>query len=135
MGKADRPKLINILDPTLRGIAVPINDQIQGNFTASVNAWQGRSGAIKIPTSLVPAASNLLASIGPAITGLLGGTDSSAASAVTSFAEFLVPRQDAKYCCGITQERLDALGPDENDLTGIPEPIIAALQVAGILPV
>lgn len=116
-------KLLNILDPTLKGIAVPINEQIQGNFTAAVNAWQGRSGTIKIPTSLVPTATNLLASIGPVISGLLG-----------SLARSTEPRQDTEYCCGITQARLDALGPDENDLTGVPEPLILALKAVGILP-
>lgn len=99
-----------------------------------MNAWQGRSGTIAIPQALVPTATKLLASIGPAIVGLFGGTDNSAANAVADFAENLVPRQDSKYCCGITQERLDALGPDENDLTGVPGPIIAALKIAGILP-
>lgn len=97
-----------------------------------MNAWQGRSGTIAIPQALVPAATKLLASIGPAIAGLFGSSDSSAVSAVADFAENLIPR-DSKYCCGITQERLDALGPDENDLTGVPGPIIAALKIAGIL--
>ncbi|KAJ4420332.1 hypothetical protein N0V82_004431 [Gnomoniopsis sp. IMI 355080] len=128
--------LLNVLDPSLRGIASPINDQIQGNFTAAVNAWQGRSGTIAIPQSLVPAATKLLADIGPAITGLFGGSDDSdgsAASAVEAFSAPLISR-DSKYCCGITQERLDALGPDENDLTGVPGPLIAAFKIAGILP-
>lgn len=99
-----------------------------------MNAWQGRSGTIAIPQALVPTATKLLASIGPAIVGLFGGTDDSAANAVADFAENLVPRQDSKYCCGITQARLDALGPDENDLTGVPGPLIAAFKIAGILP-
>lgn len=126
------PQLISILDPGLQGIAAPLNAEIQGNFTAAVTFWSGRSGLIKIPTALVPAATDLLAKIGPIIEPLLPRDVDE--SGDNSFAEGGVsPRQGRGYCCGITQERIDALGPDENDADGIPFPIRAAMRVAGLL--
>ncbi|CAN8097529.1 unnamed protein product [Discula destructiva] len=147
--KALGDSLINILDPTIQGIGRPVNDQIQGNFTAAVAAWEGRSGVIKIPTSFVPTATSLLASIGPFIEsflgslgGLGGGNETTPGTAkredTADFGEGRVgavspPAQDSKYCCGITQERIDALGSDENDLAGVPMPIVVALRVAGVI--
>lgn len=121
------PQLISILDPGIQGIAQPINDQIQSNFTAAVDFWAGRSGLIKIPTDLVPAATDLLAQLGPIIGQILPrDADDISAGAVSS-------RQNRGYCCGITQERINALGPDENAANDIPLPIRSAMSRAGLL--
>lgn len=119
-------QLIGILDPGIQGIAQPINAQIQGNFTAAVNFWSGRSGLIKIPTALVPTVTDLLAKLGPIVENFLPRgldvVDSTDAS-----------QQRSGYCCGITQARIDALGPDENDVNDIPLPIQVAMRFAGLL--
>lgn len=109
-------QLIAKLDPSLTGIATPINDQIQGNFTQAVTAWDGRSGLIKIPTALVPTVSDLLAKFGDTLNGILG---------------FLDKRRADGYCCGITQAKIDSLGPDESSTDGVPGPIVFFLRAAG----
>lgn len=101
------------------GIATPINDQIQGNFTATVSKLKGRSGAIKIPSSLVPTVTDLLAKIGPAINGLLGVSKTR--------------RQEPEYCCGITQAYLDSLAPDQDDYSKVPEPVLVVLKTSGVV--
>lgn len=162
-------QLIGALDPSLAGIAQPINDQIQGNFTAALNTFTGRSGVIKIPTALVPTATQLLAKIGPALTKLLPRDDPAsvpapapdaaaapapdvaaapapdAAAAPAPDAAVATPDVSApdalgvtfvkgsQYCCGITQAQLDALGPDQNDMSKVPFPVLAVLKGAGLL--
>lgn len=125
-------QLINILDPSLRGIAIPINDQIQSNFSAAIQQYEGRSGVIKIPTALVPTVSNLLASISPVLDGLLGGSENST-SGLAGLISKLETREDPQYCCGITQAEIDALGPDQNDLTKVPGPVVSLLEAVGVL--
>lgn len=94
--------------------------------------WSGRSGLIKIPTALVPTATDLLAKIGPIVEKILprdvdDSSDEGLVEGVVS------SRQSGGYCCGITQERIDALGPEENDVEGIPLPIRDAMRIAGLL--
>lgn len=100
------------------GIATPINDQIQGNFTTTVTKFKGRSGAIKIPSGLVPTVTDLLSKIGPAINKILGAGK--------------VRRQEPEYCCGITQAYLDSLAPDQDDYTMVPEPVLSVLRTSGV---
>lgn len=112
------------MDPSLAGIAQPINDQIQGNFTAAVNAFQGRGGAIKIPTKLVPALSDILDGLGRA----LGISDddnnsNSKAAAVNTNSNLMFP--------SISQSDLDRLGPDENDWSMVPFPVAVVLRRFG----
>lgn len=124
-------QLITALDPSLSGIAQPINDQIQGNFTTAVDKFKGRSGAIKIPTNLVPTATNLLAQIGPVLGKLPFGGGGGKGKASNK------QRQETEmtmYCCGITQDQLDALSPEQNDLTNVPQPVVAMLQNLGVVP-
>lgn len=122
-------QLINALDPSLAGIAQPINDQIQGNFTATVNAFQGRGGAIKIPTKLVPALSDILDGLGRALgisddTSSSGGGGKGAKGAeVDTNSNLLMPQ--------ISQSDLDKLGPDENDWSLVPFPVAVALRRFG----
>lgn len=117
-------QLIAALDPSLAGIAQPINDQIQGNFTTAVNAFEGRGGAIKIPTKLVPALSDILDGLGRAL-GISDddGADSSKAAAVDTNSNLLMPQ--------ISQAELDRLGPDENDWSLVPFPVALALRSFG----
>lgn len=119
-----QPQLIAALDPTLAGIAQPINDQIQGNFTTAVNAFEGRGGAIKIPTKLVPALSDILDGLGRA----LGISDddsnsNSKAAAVDTNSNLMFPQ--------ISQSDLDRLGPDENDWSMVPFPVAVVLRRFG----
>lgn len=135
-------KLVAALDPSLLGIAQPINDQIQGNFTAAVSKFKGRSGAIKIPSGLVPTATDLLAKIGPVLSKVPGGGGGGKGGGGNPFNPFGkrqddmsdMPGMSDMYCCGITQAKIDALGPDQNDLTSIPEPVVAMLQQLGVVP-
>lgn len=121
-------QLIAALDPSLAGIAQPINDQIQGNFTTAVNAFQGRGGAIKIPTKLVPALSDILDGLGRAL-GISDddGADSngrgSKAAAVDTNSNLMMP--------SISQSDLDRLGPDENDWSVVPFPVAVVLRRFG----
>ncbi|KAJ0114133.1 ntigenic cell wall [Diaporthe amygdali] len=120
--------LINALDPSLAGIAQPINDQIQGNFTATVNAFQGRGGAIKIPTKLVPALSDILDGLGRALgisddTSSSGGGKGAKGAEVDTNSNLLMPQ--------ISQSDLDKLGPDENDWSLVPFPVAVALRRFG----
>lgn len=88
---------------------------------------------IKIPTVLVPTISNLLASLGDSLGGLLGGLGSNSSSLLDSVETNLNARQDTQYCCGITQAQLDQLGPDQDDLANVPEPVINALKAVGLI--
>ncbi|KAI7775447.1 hypothetical protein LA080_006824 [Diaporthe eres] len=119
--------LIAALDPSLAGIAQPINDQIQGNFTTTVNAFQGRGGAIKIPTKLVPALSDILDSLGRAL-GISdddsnGNSKGGKAAAVDTNSNLMMPQ--------ISQSDLDRLGPDENDWSVVPFPVAVVLRRFG----
>lgn len=121
-------QLIAALDPSLAGIAQPINDQIQGNFTATVNTFQGRGGAIKIPTKLVPALSDILDGLGRALG--ISGDDSAGskgkggkAAAVDTNSNLMMPQ--------ISQSDLDRLGPDENDWSVVPFPVAVVLRRFG----
>lgn len=120
--------LITALDPSLAGIAQPINDQIQGNFTAAVNAFEGRGGAIKIPTKLVPALSDILDGLGRAL-GISDDNDAasngegSKAAAFDTNSNLLMPQ--------ISQSDLDRLGPDENDWSMVPFPVALVLRRFG----
>lgn len=102
---------------------MPINMEIQGNFTATVNQFAGRSGVIKIPTKLVPAVSDLLDSLSGAL-GITGKRD----VATVSFAA------DAKsgFCCGITQAKIDKLGAEESDFSQVPPPVRAVFKKFGM---
>lgn len=119
-------QLIAALDPSLTGIAQPINDQIQGNFTATVNSFAGRSGVIKIPTKLVPAVSDLLDSLSSALGITSNQKDVTTASAVID------ARADSGYCCGITQADIDQLGPDSSDYSRVPLPVRVVLKKFGM---
>jgi hypothetical protein len=125
-----RPQLIAALDPTLAGIAQPINDQIQGNFTTAVNAFAGRGGAIKIPTKLVPALSDILDGLGRALgisdddgAGSNSNRKGSKAAAVDTNSNLMVAQ--------ISQSDLDRLGPDENDWSMVPFPVALVLRRFG----
>ncbi|KAI3399749.1 hypothetical protein diail_5817 [Diaporthe ilicicola] len=118
--------LIAALDPSLAGIAQPINDQIQGNFTTAVDAFQGRGGAIKVPTKLVPALSKILDGLGKAlgISGDSGGGGKKGKGAeVDTNSNLMMP--------AISQDALDRLGPDENDWSLVPFPVAVALKNLG----
>ncbi|KAL1846228.1 hypothetical protein Daus18300_014324 [Diaporthe australafricana] len=120
--------LIAALDPSLAGIAQPINDQIQGNFTTAVNAFEGRGGAIKIPTKLVPALSDILDGLGKALgisddTGGGGSGGKSGNKAVDTNSNLMMPQ--------ISQSDLDRLGPDENDFSLVPFPVAVMLRRFG----
>ncbi|KAG8165647.1 hypothetical protein KVR01_004199 [Diaporthe batatas] len=120
--------LIAALDPSIAGIAQPINDQIQGNFTAAVNAFQGRGGAIKIPTKLVPALSDILDGLGRALgisddDSAAGNKKGNNAAAIDTNSNLLFPQ--------ISQSDLDRLGPDENDWSLVPFPVAVVLRRFG----
>lgn len=119
-------QLIAALDPSLAGIAQPINTQIQGNFTAAVNQFSGRSGVIKIPTKLVPAVSDLLDSVSSALGITNNQKDVTTASAVVD------AKADSGYCCGITQADIDQLGTEESDYSRVPLPVKAVLRKFGM---
>lgn len=107
---------------------MPINMEIQGNFTATVSQFAGRSGVIKIPTKLVPAVSDLLDSLSGAL-GITGKRDVAAQDVATvSFAA------DAKsgFCCGITQAKIDKLGAEESDFSQVPLPVRAVFKKFGM---
>lgn len=119
-------QLIGALDPSLAGIAQPINDQIQGNFTSTVSSFAGRSGVIKIPTKLVPAVSDLLDSVSNALGITSNQKDVTTDSAVVD------ARANSGYCCGITQADIDNLGPDASDYSRVPLPVRAVLKNFGM---
>lgn len=119
-------QLINALDPSLAGIAQPINDQIQGNFTKTVGSFSGRSGVIKIPTKLVPAVSDLLDSVSSALGITSNQKDVATNSAVVD------AFGGSGYCCGITQASIDQLGDDESDYSKVPLPVRAVLRKFGM---
>lgn len=110
----------------MAGIAQPINDQIQGNFTSAVNSFSGRSGVIKIPTKLVPAVSDLLDKVSSAL-----GVTGNQKNVVTNSA-VVDARADSGYCCGITQNDIDRLGADENEYSKVPLPVMLVLRKFGM---
>lgn len=120
-------QLVKTLDPSLQPIATPILAQIQGNFTAAINAFQGRGGAIVIPAQLVPGLSDLLAAVAKAL-GISdpeekdASTDAAAATAGDGNANLLFALPD-----------LSKLAPEENDLSDIPLPVLAVLKQFGVV--
>ncbi|KAK7436790.1 hypothetical protein CaCOL14_000452 [Colletotrichum acutatum] len=135
------------LDPTFQPIATQISDQIQGNFTAAIDEYDGRAGKIKIPSKAVPVLTDLLAGVARALgvgdrnKALAGPVTEAEAAAipVTNFpnaeAAFAdISAADTPEANIAAQEALrgnddfSRLGPDENDLRGIPPLVLAVLR-------
>ncbi|KAF6840023.1 antigenic cell wall [Colletotrichum musicola] len=144
--------LTKILDASLQPIATQVLDQINANFSATVDDYKGRAGKIKIPSKAVPKLSDLLAGVARAlgigdrdraVMAMAGAAPMQADQAVptTNF-----PNADAAiadigqadtaqaganveaYVAGIRDEDFSRLGEDENDLRGIPPLVMAVLR-------
>lgn len=92
-----------------------------------MNAFQGRGGAIKIPTKLVPALSDILDGLGRA----LGISDDSADSSGRGGNAAAVDTNSNLMMPSISQSDLDRLGPDENDWSVVPFPVAVVLRRFG----
>ncbi|OHF02487.1 hypothetical protein CORC01_02182 [Colletotrichum orchidophilum] len=135
------------LDPTFQPIATQISDQIQNNFSAAIDEYDGRAGKIKIPSKAVPVLTDLLAGVARALgigneRMVLAGPVTEAEAAAIPMTNF--PNAEAAFAdinaadtpeANIAaQEALrgnddfSRLGPDENDLRGIPPLVIAVLR-------
>ncbi|WYZ37634.1 hypothetical protein EsH8_II_001140 [Colletotrichum jinshuiense] len=136
------------LDPSVRTIADSINSQIQSNFSGAVDEFKGRGGKIKIPEKAVPALSDLLAGVARAL-GIderdrmtaAGPVPDAQAVPVTNFPNAEAAFADisaadtpqanvaaAASLRGVSDNELSRLGPDENDLRGIPPLVMAVLR-------
>ncbi|ORY66244.1 hydrophobic surface binding protein A-domain-containing protein [Pseudomassariella vexata] len=115
--------LIKALDPTFQPIAGQIVTQIEGNFTTTIRAYQGRGGKIKIPSKAVPKLSELLDDVA-GVLGIGGGRKGD--KAVNDATED--PNGPAMSEVMIPDTNLSALAEDENDLSGIPLPVLAILR-------
>ncbi|GJC96794.1 antigenic cell wall [Colletotrichum higginsianum] len=141
------------LDPQFQPIATQVSDQIQSNFTQAIGEYEGRGGKIKIPSKAVPQLTNLLAGVARALG--VGDRDKMAmmmaaagpvpnaaeavpmtnfASAEAAFADInasdTVQANTAVEAAlrGTSDMELRRLGPDENDLRGIPPLVLAVLR-------
>ncbi|KAK6224551.1 hypothetical protein QIS74_02878 [Colletotrichum tabaci] len=141
------------LDPQFQPIATQVSDQIQSNFTQAIGEYEGRGGKIKIPSKAVPQLTNLLAGVARALG--VGDRDRMAmmmtaagpvpnaaeavpmtnfASAEAAFADInasdTVQANAAVEAAlrGTSDMELRRLGPDENDLRGIPPLVLAVLR-------
>ncbi|KAL0940564.1 antigenic cell wall [Colletotrichum truncatum] len=149
------------LDKSLQPIATQVNDQIQGNFSASVDEFKGRGGKIKIPTKAVPALSDLLAGvaralgigdndravmIGPGPQPDIAVQSDAIPFPVTNFPNAEAATADINSAdtaqanraieatmAGIRDDDLSRLGPDENDLRGVPPLVLAVLRRYGVI--
>ncbi|KAF6811173.1 antigenic cell wall [Colletotrichum sojae] len=150
--RADFEQLTKILDASLQPIATQVLDQINANFSATVDDYKGRAGKIKIPSKAVPKLSDLLAGVARALG--IGDRDRAVmamAGAAPLQADQAVPatnflNADAAiadigqvdtaqasanveaYVAGIRDEDFSRLGEDENDLRGIPPLVMAVLR-------
>ncbi|TIC95471.1 hypothetical protein CH35J_008231 [Colletotrichum higginsianum] len=141
------------LDPQFQPIATQVSDQIQSNFSQAIGEYEGRGGKIKIPSKAVPQLTNLLAGVARALG--VGDRDKMAmmmaaagpvpnaaeavpmtnfASAEAAFADInasdTVQANTAVEAAlrGTSDMELRRLGPDENDLRGIPPLVLAVLR-------
>ncbi|KAK1639324.1 hypothetical protein BDP81DRAFT_512270 [Colletotrichum phormii] len=135
------------LDPTFQPFATQISDQIQGNFTAAIDEYDGRAGKIKIPSKAVPVLTDLLAGVARALG--VGGRNKALAGPVTEAEAASIPMTnyasaesafadigaaDTPEANIAAQEALrggddfSRLDPDENDLRGIPPLVLAVLR-------
>ena len=142
-----------MLDPALRNLATPINDQIQGNFSTTITAFAGRGGKIAIPAAAVPALSNLLSDLGKALGIKAGSTTGSAMVGVKAQtgqpdAATIAPASDAELAnsdaqlseqnaqvalAATSDTDLDKLADGENDLSGIPLVVLAVLRKYNVI--
>ncbi|KAF6839184.1 antigenic cell wall [Colletotrichum plurivorum] len=146
-------QLTKVLDASLQPIATQVLDQINANFSATVDDYKGRAGKIKIPSKAVPKLTDLLAGVARAL-GI--GDRDRAVMAMAGQAQPLqadqavpptnFPNADAAiadigqvdtaqasanveaYVAGIRDEDFSQLGEDENDLRGIPPLVMAVLR-------
>lgn len=148
-----RCQFTKALDPQFQPIATQVSDQIQSNFTQAIGEYEGRGGKIKIPSKAVPQLTNLLAGVARALG--VGDRDKMAmmmaaagpvpnaaeavpmtnfASAEAAFADInasdTVQANAAVEAAlrGTSDMELRRLGPDENDLRGIPPLVLAVLR-------
>ncbi|GKT51597.1 uncharacterized protein ColSpa_11778 [Colletotrichum spaethianum] len=137
-----------VLDRQFQPIATQVSDQIQSNFTQAIDEYKGRGGKIKIPSKAVPKLSDLLAGVARAlgvadtsrvvVAGPVSDADlipmTNFASAEAAFmdintADTAQANTAAEAAMRETSEMdLSRLGPDENDLRGIPPLVLAVLR-------
>ncbi|GKT57545.1 antigenic cell wall protein [Colletotrichum tofieldiae] len=139
-----------VLDRQFQPIGVQISDQIQGNFSRTIDEYEGRGGKIKIPSKAVPKLTDLLAGVARA----LGVTDNDRMMAagpgpvpeVNTVPLTNFPNVEAAFADisaadtpqansaieaairGTSDMELSRLGRDENDLRGIPPLVLAVLR-------
>lgn len=154
-----RQKLTKVLDASLQPIAGQVLDQINSNFTATVDDYKGRAGKIKIPSKAVPQLSDLLAGVARALgigdrdRAVMAGAaqpmqqaDEAALVPPTSFASADAAAADINaadtaqagaaveaYVARLRDEDFSRLGEDENDLRGIPPLVMAVLRRYGVI--
>ncbi|OHW98465.1 antigenic cell wall protein [Colletotrichum incanum] len=137
-----------VLDRQFQPIAMQVSDQIQSNFTKAIDEYEGRGGKIKIPSKAVPKLSDLLAGVARAL-GIADNDRMMAAGPVpeadavpltafpnveAAFADINAadtPQANSAVEAalkGTSDMELSRLGPDENDLRGIPPLVLAVLR-------